>query len=200
MNQNSPVPAQPAPAQPAPSQVRRGRWVLVLIFLLFFGSIFGAGVLRFSGWQPPGTKVHGEMLRPAIDARAVVPKLADGSDYAWQPAERLWRIAVAPAADCTAECQQLARDLDTVWQLFGNNAAHVEILWIGTPPADVPATPSRRVLLPTPELLAVLPRVNDPAGVPVYVIDPNGFVILRYAPGTDPGFIRADVSKLLKLI
>ena len=52
----------------------------------------------------------------------------------------------------------------------------------------------------TPELLAALPRVDDPAGVPVYVIDPNGFVILRYAPGTDPGFIRADVSKLLKLI
>ena len=53
---------------------------------------------------------------------------------------------------------------------------------------------------PRPELLAALPRVDDPAGVPVYVIDPNGFVILRYAPGTDPGFIRADVSKLLKLI
>ena len=204
MNPNSPGSARTGPTQlptqPDPAQVRRGRWVLVLIFLLFFGSIFGAGVLRFSGWQPPGTKVHGEMLRPAIDARTVVPKLADGSDYAWQPAERLWRIAVAPPADCTTECQQLARDLDTVWQLFGNNADHVEILWIGTLPVDVPNTPSRRVLLPTPELLAVLPRVNDPAGVPVYVIDPNGFVILRYAPGTDPGFIRADVSKLLKLI
>mgnify|MGYP000885191727 CR=1 FL=1 len=28
---------------------------------------------------------------------------------------------------------------------------------------------------------------DDPAGVPVYVVDPNGFVILRYAPGFDPG-------------
>jgi hypothetical protein len=205
MNPNPPASAPPDPAQsastpPDPAQVRRGRWVLVLIFLLFFGSIFGAGALRFSGWQPQGSKVHGEMLRPAIDARAVVPRLAGGGDYAWQPAERLWRIVVAPAADCTSECRKLARDLDTVWQLFGNNADHVEILWIGTLPADVPDTQSRRLLLPTPELLAALPRVHDPAGVPVYVIDPNGFVILRYAPGTDPGFIRADVSKLLKLI
>jgi hypothetical protein len=140
------------------------------------------------------------MLRPAIDARAVVPRLADGSDYAWRPTDRLWRIAVAPAADCTTECVKLARDLDTVWQLFGNKADHVEILWIGALPAGAPDTRSRRPLLATPELLAVLPRVSDPAGVPVYVIDPNGFVILRYAPGTDPGFIRADVSKLLKLI
>jgi hypothetical protein len=51
-----------------------------------------------------------------------------------------------------------------------------------------------------PALLAKLPRVNDPAGVPVFVIDPHGFVILRYAPGADPANLRSDVSKLLKLI
>ncbi len=185
---------------PDPAKVRRGRVILVLIFLLFFGSIFGAGILRFSGWQPQGTKVHGEMLQPAIDARAVVPRLADGSAYAWQPEARMWRIAVAPPADCAAACVKLAKDLDVVWQLFGNKADHVEILWIGTLPAGAPDTTSRRVLQPSPTLLAALPRVEDPAGIPVYVIDPNGFVIVRYAPGTDPGFIRTDVSKLLKLI
>ena len=190
----------PQTAPPDPAKVRRGRWILVLIFLLFFGTIFGAGILRFSGWQPQGTKAHGEMLRPAMDARAVVPKLADGGEYTWRPAERMWRIVVAPPASCTSDCLKLAKDLDVVWQLFGNNADHVEILWIGPRPAGAPDTVSLRQLQPTPELLAALPRVNDPAGVPVYVIDPNGFVILRYAPGTDPGFIRTDVSKLLKLI
>ena len=195
MNSNPPLPTSSEAAR-----IRRGRWILVLIFLLFFGTIFGAGVLRFSGWQPHGTKAHGEMLRPAVDARAVVPKLADGGDYAWRPAERMWRIVVAPPTNCASDCLKLAKDLDVVWQLFGNNADHVEILWIGPRPAGAPDTVSLRQLQPTPELLAALPRVNDPAGVPVYVIDPNGFVILRYAPGTDPGFIRTDVSKLLKLI
>ncbi len=190
----------PSPSPDEAARIRRGRWILVLIFLLFFGTIFGAGVLRFSGWQPQGTKVHGEMLQPAVDARAVVPKLKDGGDYAWQPAERMWRIAVAPPAGCASECVKLAKDLDVVWQLFGNKADHVEILWIGTHPAGAPQTPALRVLQATPELLAALPRASDPAGVPLYVIDPNGFVILRYPPGTDPGFIRTDVSKLLKLI
>jgi hypothetical protein len=185
---------------PDPAKVRRGRIILVLIFLLFFGSIFGAGILRFSGWQPQGTKVHGEMLQPAVDARKVVPQLVDGGTYAWRPEQRTWRIVVAPPADCTTACVKLAKDLDVVWQLFGNKADHAEILWIGALPAGAPPTVSRRHLQASPELLAALPRVNDPAGVPIYVIDPNGFVILRYAPGTDPGFIRTDVSKLLKLI
>ena len=185
---------------PDPAKVRRGRVILVLIFLLFFGSIFGAGILRFSGWQPQGTKVHGEMLQPAVDARKVVPQLVDGGTYAWRPEQRTWRIVVAPPADCTTACVKLAKDLDVVWQLFGNKADHAEILWIGALPAGAPPTVSRRHLQASPELLAALPRVDDPAGVPIYVIDPNGFVILRYAPGTDPGFIRTDVSKLLKLI
>jgi len=45
-----------------------------------------------------------------------------------------------------------------------------------------------------------LPQVDDAAGTPVYVIDPHGFIILRYAPGFDPGHLRTDVAKLIKLI
>ena len=198
MNSESP---QPIPATtPDPAQVRRGRRILILIFVLFFGSLLVAGLLRFSGWQPQGSKVHGDMLQPAVDARAVVPTLADGSDYLWNPAARTWRIVVAPPADCVEACVKLAQDLDKVWQLFGRRADHVHILWIGTPPTNAPQNAALRVVQPTPELLAALPQVNDPKGVPIYVIDPNGFVILRYAPGTDPGFVRTDVSRLLKLI
>lgn len=193
-------PQHDAKAAPTPAQVRRGRLTLILIFALFFGSALIAGALRFSGWQPPGSKVHGEMLQPAIDARALTPTLVDGSPYPWNPNERIWRIVVAPPADCTDVCLKLAQDLDKVWRLFGHNADHVQILWVGTPPAGAPHTESLRVLQPSPELSAVLPRVQDAAGVPVFVIDPNGFVILRYAPGTDPGFVRTDISRLLKLI
>ncbi len=190
----------PASTTPTPAQVRRGRLTLVLIAVLFFGSALVAGLLRFSGWQPAGSKVHGEMLQPAVDARALVPKLADGSDYLWNPGERTWRILVAPPADCAEPCVKLSDDLDKVWRLFGHNADHVEILWVGTPPAGATHGEGLRVLQSTPELLAALPRVQDSAGVPIYVVDPNGFVIVRYAPGADPGWIRTDVSKLLKLI
>ena len=50
-----------------------------------------------------------------------------------------------------------------------------------------------------PDLRAALPAVDDPAGTPVYVIDPNGFVIMRYAPGFDMAGLRKDLATLLKL-
>lgn len=185
---------------PTPAQVRRGRWILVGLFALFFGTVFAAGVLRFSGWQPPGSKVHGQMLQPAVDARAVVPILHDGRAYPWNPPARTWRIVVAAPQDCGEPCAILARDLDKVWRLFSHNADRVDILWLGPAPAVAEPMPALRHVRDDAGLLALLPGREDPAGVPVYIVDPNGFVILRYAPGTDPGWIRTDVSKLLKLI
>ncbi len=179
---------------------RRNRLVFFAVIAIFLGGMLVAGALRFSGWQPAGMKNHGELLQPPADLRDAAPRLASGGQYAWEPAERRWRILVAPPADCGAPCSELARELDLVWQLFGTKADEVDILWLGAPPADATRNAATRVLQRDPALRAKLPGVDDPAGVPVYVIDPNGFVILRYAPGFDPGGLRADVAKLLRLM
>ncbi|WP_115050946.1 hypothetical protein [Xanthomonas arboricola] len=183
-----------------PHSVKRGRRMLIALAVLFFGSMLLAGVLRFSGWQPASMRNHGELLKPPADLRGLVPLRADGQPYAWAPAERVWRIALAPPASCTQQCVTLAAELDKVWQLLGHRADKVEVVWIGTPPAGLPPMPALRVLRDDVRLRQGLPRADDAAGVPVYVIDPNGFVILRYAPGFDPAGLRADLVKLLKLM
>ena len=185
----------------APAATRtRGRLMLIALFVMFFGSAFGAGVLRFSGWMPAGLRNHGELLNPPADLRATPPRLADGGIYAWNPDARVWRIvAVAPVAGCDARCAPLLAQLDKVCQLFGHNADQVEVLWLGTLPADAPALPELRVLQDEAALRAALPRSADVAGIPLYVIDPNGFVVLRYPPQADPAGLRSDVARLLKL-
>ncbi|KPL49067.1 hypothetical protein XAXN_09850 [Xanthomonas axonopodis] len=183
-----------------PHSVKRGRRMLIALALLFFGSMLLAGVLRFSGWQPASMRNNGELLKPPADLRAMVPVRANGQPYAWAPSERIWRIAVAPPADCTQQCVALAAELDKVWQLLGHRADKVDVLWIGAPLAGLPPMPALRVLRDDARLRQALPRGTEAAGVPVYVIDPNGFVILRYAPGFDPAGLRSDLVKLLKLM
>ncbi|WP_349656187.1 hypothetical protein [Xanthomonas sp. 10-10] len=189
-----------SPTSATPHSVKRGRRMLIALAVLFFGSMLLAGVLRFSGWQPASMRNNGQLLNPPADLRALVPVRADGKPYAWAPGERIWRIALAPPADCAQRCVALAAELDKVWQLLGHRADKVEVLWIGTPPAGLPPMPALRVLRDDASLRGALPGGNDAAGVPVYVIDPNGFVILRYAPGFDPAGLRADLVKLLKLM
>lgn len=188
---------------------QRNRLMLVAIFVLFFGSLIVAGALRFSGWRPEGMKNKGELLQPPADLRSITPRLMDGGDYGWRPAERTWRIAIAPAPDCGAECLQALHDVDKVWQLMGREAMRVDVLWLcPAVPCELPAGAPRfsrlRMLQPDATLRAKLPRANEVRhaggrGVPLYVIDPNGFVVLRYAAGSDPGDLRSDLAKLLKL-
>ena len=113
-----------------PERRRRNRRMLLAIFALFFGSMLVAGLLRFSGWRPEGTKSHGELLDPPVDLREARLELVSGGDYAWNPGERLWRLAVAPPADCEAACDDVARDLDVVWRTLGHRADRIEILWL----------------------------------------------------------------------
>ena len=188
-----------------PAQRRRSRAMLLAIAALFFGSMLLAGLLRFSGWQPPATKAHGELLHPPGDLRAVTAQLADGGVYRWQQPQRTWRIALAPPPGCVDPCVRLGNDLMKVWQLMGAESAHVDVLWIGDPPAALPRGGALKIVRPDAALRERLPRLHPatgeaPDGVPVYVIDPNGFVILRYAPGFDPAGLRADLAKLVKLI
>ncbi|MDI9237866.1 hypothetical protein QLQ15_02930 [Lysobacter sp. LF1] len=187
----------------------RNRMLLVLLFAMFFGSMLVAGLLRFSGWRPQGLKNNGELLDPPSDLRALSPRLLDGGEYVWKAGERTWRIVVAPPADCGAQCETLAREINTVWQLFGKDADEVHVLWACPTqapcwPASAPRPGTLRELRPDASLRAGLPRVDDRGtgnvhGVPAYVIDPYGFVILRYPPGFDPAGLRADVARLIKV-
>ncbi|MFT4179168.1 MAG: hypothetical protein QM612_06860 [Thermomonas sp.] len=188
-----------------PTQVanrRRNRSMLLILFALFFGGMLIAGLLRFSGWRPEGMKNKGEMLQPYGDLREYAPTLADGARYGWKDEPRIWRIVAMPR-DCdsarAAACTRLLQDVDKVWKLMGKDADRVHVLWAGAVPADASLPRTAHVVHADEGLRAGLARWDDAAGDPVWLIDPNGFVILRYAPGFDPGDLRTDLARLLKI-
>jgi len=192
---------------PNPPQARRNRTALVVVVVLFFGSMLGAGILRFSGWQPQGSRSHGTLVDPPLDLRELAPSLAGGGSYEWNPGARTWRILLAPPAGCGERCARAAVDYDKVWRLMGRRADRVDILWLCTDaecvvPAPLGQDRSLRRLAADPDWRARLPGVDEASadGFPVYLVDPNGFLMMRYPPGADVGGVREDIAKLLKLI
>lgn len=178
---------------------KRNRRYLLLIAAIFFVPMLVAGVMRFTDVHPAINRQKGELLSPPTDLRGVALQLKDGSSYPWSPAERHWRILAVPSADCRERCDKLAHDLDIVWQALGHSRDHADVLWAGAMPAGAPATSAPRAVGPVDVLKARLPRAEAHADAVVYVVDPNGFVVLRYAPGFDPADLRTDLSRLLKL-
>jgi len=181
---------------------RRNRNMLMALFVLFFGGMVIAGLLRFSGWRPDGMKNRGEMLQPYGDLREYAPTLADGSAYGWKDEPRIWRIVAMPR-DCdttrSAECARLLADFDKVWRLMTKDADRVHVLWAGAMPPGVAVPEEVRVVRADAGLRAGLVGWDDAGGDTAWLVDPNGFVVLRYAPGFDPGDLRTDLARLLKI-
>ena len=192
------------PRDPDPQLARKNRRMLLGLLLLFFGGMLVAGLLRFSGWRPDGMKNRGELLEPYGDLRAYTPTLANGRPYRWQDQPRTWRMVAMPR-ECdgarAAACRALLDDLDKVWRLMGRHADRVHLLWAGEVPAGVSLPREVHVVRDEAALRAGLPRWDvDPAlGEPLWLIDPNGFVFMRYAPGFDPGDVRTDLARMLKI-
>jgi hypothetical protein len=192
------------PRDPDPQLARKNRRMLLGLLLLFFGGMLVAGLLRFSGWRPDGMKNRGELLEPYGDLRAYTPTLANGRPYRWQDQPRTWRMVAMPR-ECdgarAAACRALLGDLDKVWRLMGRHADRVHLLWAGEVPAGVSLPREVHVVRDEAALRAGLPRWDvDPAlGEPLWLIDPNGFVFMRYAPGFDPGDVRTDLARMLKI-
>ena len=181
---------------------RRNRNMLVARFVLVFGGMLVAGLLRFSGWRPEGTRNKGEMLQPYGDLRGYTPTLANGGAYGWKDEPRIWRIVAMPR-DCdttrAAECVRMLADFDKVWRLMTKDADRVHVLWAGAMPPGAVVPEEVRMVRADDGLRAGLVRWDDAGGDAAWLVDPNGFVVLRYAPGFDPGDLRTDLARLLKI-
>ncbi len=179
----------------APKSRTRSRLTLLLIAAMFAAPFAGAMYLYYTGWQPAKTKNFGELLHPVRDLRAVQFTRADGSRFEWHHEDHLWRVLVAPPANCGAPCDQLADKLRRIWVGLGNRANGVQVLWVGPAPQQ-----GFRTLVPVSadsSFSARLPDVARVDAIPVYVVDPTGYVILRYAPGFNPRDLRRDLAQLL---
>lgn len=175
----------------------RSRLVLLLIAAAFFGSFAIAALLRFAGWQPEGLRNHGELLQPPTNLATIDLRRADGSRFEWQPARHAWRYLVVPAPGCAEACARTLDSLHRLWLSEGRKADRVEVLWFG----ELPPGPRFRGLVPMradARLAAALPQAATAGALPVYLADPDGYLVLHYRPGYELGGMRKDLGKLVK--
>ncbi|MFM1783128.1 MAG: hypothetical protein RIS14_881, partial [Pseudomonadota bacterium] len=101
-------------------------------------------------------------------------------------------------APCLRECQNQLDTLHRVWLSRGRHTERIDMLWFAEVPATRPDFKGFIAMQANAELSAALPEKESPAGYPVYLIDPDGFVALHYPAGFDPSGLRKDLAKLVK--
>lgn len=184
----------------------RPRLKLVLVLLVFAAPIVAAFALRGLGWRPVAERNYGTLVEPAVDWRANRATTPDGTPIDWNTAAGTFHVVVPMRADCGEPCVELVDSLERLWLGLSKRAPRVRML-VAAPPdplldAAIARAPhvTRVALVPDPleHPAPVATAAERRAALPAYVVDPNGYLVMRYDAGFDPAGLRRDLMRFVR--
>lgn len=154
--------------------------LLAAVFALPF--VIGSG-LFWSGWRPAGLRNHGELIQPP---------------HALPASEALhgkWLLIVPTHNGCTQSCQDTLQRLQQAHAALGKDQGRVQRVAVGAAP--VQTAQGLMIISPAADELAWRRALDDFAPA-VFVSDPFGNVMMRYAEPIDARSVLRDMERLLK--
>jgi cytochrome oxidase Cu insertion factor (SCO1/SenC/PrrC family) len=182
------------------------RILLIGTFLVFFVPILAAWLLNVfaPGWRPFGTLNHGTLVEPVrqlsstdlahLDGRAMDPDYLSGR----------WTLVHLLDGDCAQLCVEALVRSYQVQQALGDDRQRVQLLLVVMASVDVETAdrPPRVALAVANDVwlaefsfAQTAPREN----LTIYLVDPQGYLMMRYAQDVDQRGMLADLERLLKI-
>ena len=197
---------------PSRTGTRTGRRTLVLIVLLFLAPVVLATSLYLGGWRPDGKGLQqGELVQPARPLTNASLRKTDSTEYRLHALRGSWTFITFSRLPCSDVCQNNLYKMQQVRLAQGKDAGRVQRAFIalgGT--KDIRALETKYPGLAaftgaaaTVQTLAS--EFTSSHGTPldglerVYLVDPNGNLVLSYAPDADASGMRKDLARLLRL-
>ncbi len=185
---------------------RRARLVLVGLFALFMGPILIAYALNvfYPGWAPFGKTNRGTLVEPARSLSTEGLQPVDGEPLGAAPFAELGTLVAVHGPDCGQACEQALVRMRQTRLALGKDAERLQ-RWLVV--SEASAGPARellerhqgvRVLAATRAWSAALgARASRPGTV--YLVDPQGYLVLRYDPDLADDAILKDLKRLLRV-
>ena len=188
----------------SPTNLRRGRRFALLLFGIGLAPFVLATLMYYTGWGIPRGRVnHGSLLQPPVAVADMGLVRSDG-----QPLNSLFRanqegrrwLLLVMAPSCNARCGHMLYLTHQIQVALGKDAGRLRrAFWSRQGRAK--ADPYPRLLklraAPGPSLWPGLPEAATRPQL--YLVDPHGNVILRYAGDTPGKPVLEDLKRLLKL-
>jgi len=184
---------------------RNGRLQLVLIAAVFFGPLMLAWLLYDPGSAAPrgSTTAHGELIavvKLVPDANLGVPREQQNSPYPGR-----WTLVHVGNGICDERCSTSLYETRQVRKSLGKADQRVQRIYFlldGTSldAATAEQHPGLQVFAPnhtlTGEFVAAIKPFDTRS---VFLVDPLGNLMMRFAPDTDMKDMPQDLKKLLKI-
>ena len=177
------------------------RIVLVLVAALAVLPVVAAYGLYFF-WHPSSLTNYGQLLAPTSLADTIV-RQPDGTSFDFAALRGKWVLLMVDSGACDAFCQGKLYRMRQVRLTQGQNMERIERAWLIDDDA-APASPltadyagTRQIRAKGSALLTRLPAETS-ARAHIYIVDPQGNVVMRYAGDADATAMKKDLTRLLR--
>lgn len=176
---------------------KRGKRTILLIAAVCIAPVlasYGAYYLF-----PRDRQVNYGTLLPTAPAPSIEGAKSDGAPFRLEELRGRWVLLAADPGSCDAACERKLYATRQARTMQGKEQDRIVRAWLVTD--DVPPPPA--LLAQHPGLVVARVPAGAPAALPggagaIYVIDPLGNLVLRYADDPDIKGISRDLGRLLK--
>ena len=173
---------------------------LLLIIVGFALPVVASYLAYYFAHREP-TSNYGELLLPPARVASEPFDRAQGPAWSFEGLRGRWALTVSDSGACPAACIDKLVTLRQVQLALGRNASRVARVYI----VDDLARPEARVLEPFPGMVAVFTQTGThlPPGAAndrahIYLVDPNGNVMMRWPASPDRKRMLKDLERLLR--
>lgn len=185
---------------------RTTRILLVGTFLVFFVPIVAAWLLNIfaPGWRPFGTLNHGTLVAPVRRVSSTDLKHLDGSAMDPDYLSGRWTLVHLLDGGCAKPCVEALRRSYRVQQALGDDMQRVQLLLVLMESVDLESAdlpPKVALAVANDAWLAAFSfaQTAPRETLTTYLVDPQGYLMMRYAQDVDQRGMLADLERLLRI-
>ena len=170
---------------------------LLLIAAIFFLPI-AASVIAYNFAHLEPTANYGELLQPPPPVDPQPFLRAPGGTFRFAELSGRWVLIAADDAGCPGSCLEKLHTVRQVWLALGREASRVQRVFVaaGTGPVHLPGDLAGVIAVAPAPGTSPSAALRDPAHI--YLVDPNGNVMMRWPARPDMRRMLSDLQRLLK--
>jgi len=195
--------ASPSPL-PSPARRRMQRLKLLAVLLVCASPVI-ASYLAYYVFPPMGRTNYGDLIEPQRPVPALALQTLDGQASDWKPLLGQWVLLQADSGACQEACKDKLHALRQHRTMTGKERERIDRVWLVTDadavdPAVLEGHDGLRVLRVDAQQLGAWLAVDAGQTVSDYlfVIDPQGNLMMRFPARGEPRRIHKDINRLLR--
>jgi hypothetical protein len=189
------------------TRTRVGRWKMILVLLICAAPVV-ASYFSYYVVRPEGRRNYGELIDPQRPLPDLVGTTLDGRSVNLRTLKDQWLLISVAGGACDAACANHLYFQRQLREGLGKNKDRMDRVWLVDDTAPVPDSlqPALRdatvIRVPRDALAQWLaPQAGQSLENHLYVVDPMGNWMMRFAPGVDLATapkIKKDLEHLMR--